>query len=83
MDLVPPSISLEGLTFDSAALEKISAGLAYRNKVFPVRLEENILTVAMADPHDVILIDETISGGGKKQPLFLKWLLVNCFADFK
>jgi len=20
---------------------------------------------------------------GKKQPLFLKWLLVNCFADFK
>jgi len=58
MDLVPPSISLEGLTFDSAALEKISAGLAYRNKVFPVRLEENILTVAMADPHDVILIDE-------------------------
>ncbi len=57
-DLVPPSISLEGLTFDSEALEKISAGLAYRHKVFPVRLEENILTVAMADPHDVILIDE-------------------------
>ena len=56
--MVPPSISLEGLTFDTEALEKISAGLAYRNKIFPVQLEGNILTVAMADPHDVILIDE-------------------------
>ena len=70
-DLVPPSISLEGLTFDSEALEKISAGLAYRHKVFPVELGDNILTVAMAAPDAVILIDGIrLVSGCAVEPIF-------------
>ena len=53
-----PFIRLEGSTPDAAALETISAGFAYRNKIVPLQLEAEHLTVAMVDVQDVVLIDE-------------------------
>ena len=53
-----PCVLLEDLVPESGATEKVPAGFAYRNKIFPIRLEDETLTVAMADALDVILIDE-------------------------
>jgi type II secretory ATPase GspE/PulE/Tfp pilus assembly ATPase PilB-like protein len=51
-------IQLEEVNPELEALEKVSASFAYRNKVVPVRLEGNALTVAIADVQDVMLIDQ-------------------------
>ncbi len=53
-----PCIQLEGVVPEPEALEKVSAGFAYRNKVVPIQLEADVLTVAMADVLNVVLIDE-------------------------
>ena len=53
-----PLIQLEGVEPELDTLEKVSPGFAYRNKVVPVDLNGNDLTVAMADVLDVVLIDE-------------------------
>ncbi len=53
-----PFIQLEGTTPDSAVLEKVSPGFAYRNKIVPIELTGDELTVALADVLDVVLIDE-------------------------
>ncbi|MDE0089140.1 MAG: ATPase, T2SS/T4P/T4SS family [Candidatus Poribacteria bacterium] len=51
-------LQLEEIDPEPEALEKVPASFAYRNKVVPVHLEENVLTVAIADVQDVMLIDE-------------------------
>lgn len=53
-----PCIQLEGVTPEPEALEKVSPGFAYRNKIVPVRLDGDVLTIAMADVLNVVLIDE-------------------------
>ena len=53
-----PCVLLERTIPESEATAKVPAGFAYKNKVFPIRLEDKTLTVAMADALDVILIDE-------------------------
>ncbi len=53
-----PCIQLEGITPEQAALEKVSPGFAYRNKIVPIELDSDILTVAMADVLNIVLIDE-------------------------
>ena len=53
-----PLVQLEGLAPEPDTLEKVSPGFAYRNKVVPIDLNADELTVAMADVLDVILIDE-------------------------
>ena len=53
-----PLVQLEGLEPEADTLEKVSPGFAYRNKVVPIDLNADELTVAMADVLDVILIDE-------------------------
>ena len=53
-----PFIQLEGLEPEPDTLEKVSPGFAYRNKVVPIDLNGDELTVAMADVLDVVLIDE-------------------------
>ena len=53
-----PCIQLEGVVPEPEALEKVSPGFAYRNKVVPIQLEADVLTVAMVDVLNVVLIDE-------------------------
>ena len=53
-----PCVLLERTIPESEATEKVPAGFAYKNKIFPIRLDDKTLTVAMADVLDVILIDE-------------------------
>ena len=51
-------IQLEGIIPEPDVLEKVSPGFAYRNKVVPIALIGDQLTVAMVDVLDVVLIDE-------------------------
>ena len=51
-------IQLEGIIPEPDVLEKVSAGFAYRNKIVPIELMGDQLTVAMVDVLDVVLIDE-------------------------
>ena len=53
-----PFIQLEGIAPEPDALEKVSPGFAYRNKIVPIELNDDELTVAMVDVLDVVLIDE-------------------------
>ena len=53
-----PCIQLEGIAPEPEALEKVSPGFAYRNKIVPIQLKDDILTIAMADVLNVVLIDE-------------------------
>lgn len=53
-----PLVQLEGVDPEPDTLEKVSPGFAYRNKVVPIELNADALTVAMADVLDVVLIDE-------------------------
>ena len=51
-------IQLEGIIPEPDVLEKVSPGFAYRNKIVPIELMDDQLTVAMVDVLDVVLIDE-------------------------
>ena len=51
-------IQLEGIIPEPDVLEKVSPGFAYRNKIVPIELVGDQLTVAMVDVLDVVLIDE-------------------------
>jgi len=57
-NLNPEQISLEGLDPEPEVIQKIPASFAYDNKVFPISLKEGVLTVAMIDPLNVVLLDE-------------------------
>ena len=51
-------IQLEGIIPEPDVLEKVSPGFAYRNKIVPIALTGDQLTVAMVDVLDVVLLDE-------------------------
>ena len=53
-----PVVQLEAVNPEGDTLEKISPGFAYRSKIVPIELNNDELTVAMADALDVVLIDE-------------------------
>ena len=53
-----PFTQLEGIFPEPAVLEKVSPGFAYRNKIVPIELVDDALTVAMSDVLNVVLIDE-------------------------
>ena len=53
-----PFVQLEGVVPEPDVLEKVSPGFAYRNKIVPIELTAERLTVAMVDVQDVVLIDE-------------------------
>ncbi len=53
-----PFTQLETILPETAVLEKVSPGFAYRNKIVPIELVDDELTVAMADVLNVVLIDE-------------------------
>ncbi|MDE0299720.1 MAG: ATPase, T2SS/T4P/T4SS family [Candidatus Poribacteria bacterium] len=52
------SVRLENIEPEPETTSKMPAGFAYKNKIVPIRLDGNTLTVAMADVLDVMLIDE-------------------------
>ena len=51
-------VQLESIVPEPDVLEKVSPGFAYRNKIVPIELTADQLTVAMVDVQDVVLIDE-------------------------
>ncbi len=53
-----PIIQLEGIAPETEILEKVSPGFAYRNKVVPIELKDDELTIAMVDVLNIVLIDE-------------------------
>ena len=53
-----PCVRLEDAVSEPDVIEKIPASFAYRNKIVPLKLDNNTLTIAMADVLDVMLIDE-------------------------
>lgn len=53
-----PFTQLEGIFPEPTVLEKVSPGFAYRNKIVPIELVADALTVAMSDVLNIVLIDE-------------------------
>ncbi len=53
-----PIIQLEEVNPEQEALDKVPPSFAYRNTIVPVNLEDNVLTVAVADVQDITLMDE-------------------------
>ena len=53
-----PIVQLDEITPDKEALAKVQPSFANRNKVMPIKLEENVLTIAVADVQDIMLIDQ-------------------------
>lgn len=53
-----PILQLEDIVPEPEALAKVPPSFANRNKIVPVYLEGNILTVAISDVTDIMLIDE-------------------------
>ncbi|MFP4149716.1 MAG: GspE/PulE family protein [Nitriliruptoraceae bacterium] len=51
-------IDLTGLQPDPVAIDTVPARLAERHQLVPVRFDEGLLSVAMADPTDVVAIDD-------------------------
>ncbi len=53
-----PLVNLDSFPVQKQAVKTISRDQAERYQVLPVSLENNILTVAMADPFDIIALDD-------------------------
>jgi type II secretion system protein E len=58
IELGIPCISLADLQKDEAATSKMTSSFAFKNRIVPVSLEDDVLTIAMSDPLDIMLIDE-------------------------
>lgn len=52
------SINLKNAVIDPELLQKLPKNVAQRCRAVPVNLQNNILQVAMADPYDVVAMDE-------------------------
>ena len=66
----PEQVSLEDITPEEEVIQKIPASFAYDNKVFPISLIDGVLTVAMIDPLNVVLVDEMrLISGYEIQPV--------------
>jgi len=68
-----PYVDVEGLDIDEDIIRMIPRSTANRYKVFPVKLEQNKLMVAMMHPEDVMAIDDLRMITGKEvQPVLIK-----------
>lgn len=61
-----PLADLDNEKIDKKALSLIDRDFCIKNKLIPLRIEENILKIAMADPLDVYVIDELFKKTGYK-----------------
>ena len=51
-------VDMANVSRDEETVSKMMATFAYKNRVVPIKFEDGVLSVAMSDPLDVILIDE-------------------------
>ena len=51
-------VDLTGLTVQPLAIDRVPARLAERHQLVPLSLEDGVLTIAMADPADVVALDD-------------------------
>jgi type IV pilus assembly protein PilB len=58
------SVDLVGYPIDAAATAKIPVALARRHKVLGIALDDNEIVVALADPGDVLAIDDVRAATG-------------------
>ena len=58
--------SLEGISVDPEALRLVSKTWALEHRVLPLSLEDNEIVVAMADPFDVLAVDDLRKMTGKR-----------------
>ena len=73
----PEQVSLEDITPEEEVIQKIPASFAYDNKVFPISLIDGVLTVAMIDPLNVVLVDEMrLISGYEIQPVQAEVLIL-------
>lgn len=71
-------VNLANVSRDESAVSKMIASFAYKNHVVPVKFEDDVLSVAMEDPLDVILIDEIrLITGCEVNPLLAKSDLID------
>lgn len=62
-------VNLEIITIDKRAIRMISENVCKKHTIFPYEIDGNIIRVAMADPLDIVAIDDVeISTGLKVQP---------------
>ncbi|MFC1743022.1 GspE/PulE family protein [Candidatus Riflebacteria bacterium] len=53
-----PYVSLAGLEIPPEALAKVPQSLAKKHYILPTNFEDNVLTLAMANPTDIFIVDE-------------------------
>lgn len=53
-----PMVELDDLDVPDSVIDLVPVDIVYRYHVFPIDLERNVLKVAMADPTDVVAIDD-------------------------
>jgi hypothetical protein len=58
IELGIPCINLDEWQKDENATSKMTSSFAFKNRIVPVSLDDDVLTVAMSDPLDIMLIDE-------------------------
>jgi len=51
-------VELTGVTPDPLAVDRVPARLAERHSLVPLRLEDDVLTIVMADPSNVVALDD-------------------------
>lgn len=62
-------VNLEIITIDKRAIRMISENVCKKHTIFPYEIDGNIIRVAMADPLDIVAIDDVeISTGLEVQP---------------
>src|SRR5438034_11636599 len=63
-------VDLKGVHLDLELFHSIQVDLMFRYNFVPLRLEGNALVVAMADPSDLVVVDEVSARLGR--PLIIK-----------
>lgn len=53
-----PYLNLKNLDIDSLVIKKVSAKFASYYKIIPVKIDNNVLVIAMSDPLDVRVLDD-------------------------
>lgn len=66
-----PFLALQSLTFQADAVSRISEQVARRYQVVPVKISDDVLTIAAADPLNILVVDDLTFMTGLKIELAL------------
>src|SRR5689334_16641235 len=72
-------VDLRGLHLDLELFRSIQVDLMFRYNFVPLRMEGNALVIAMADPSDLVMVDEVAALLGR--PLIIKVAVLNDIQD--